>query len=123
MNGGDSLYRAAMPDRISLRRLIQQSAYLSDSQMGRRITRNFCARYRLPNGKRRIRNCYRNRGNSSSIQHEDAYGVRALDLGLNPEAFRALGEKANAVVASLRTMTASPPSPLHGAGLLTPRLA
>jgi hypothetical protein len=30
----DSLYRTAMPDRISLRRLIQKNAYLSDSHGG-----------------------------------------------------------------------------------------
>ena len=50
-----------MPDRIDLRRLIQQSAYLSDSRAGRRITGNFCTRFQLPNGKRRIWNCCRNR--------------------------------------------------------------
>lgn len=50
-----------MPDRIGLRRLIQQSAYLSDSHAGRRITGNFCALFQLPNGKRRIWNCCRNR--------------------------------------------------------------
>ncbi len=54
MNAGGSLYRTAMPDRISLRRLIQQNAYLSDSHTGRRITGHFCAEPQLPNGKRRI---------------------------------------------------------------------
>ncbi|MFW9596288.1 MAG: hypothetical protein ACMV1D_12430 [Macromonas sp.] len=56
MNDGDFLYRTAMPDRIGLRRLIQQSAYLSDSHTGRRITGHFCAGFQLPNGKRRIWN-------------------------------------------------------------------
>lgn len=53
-----------MPDRIGSRRLIQQNTYLLDSHAGRRITGNFCARYRLPNGKRKIRDCRRNEGYS-----------------------------------------------------------
>ena len=44
-----------MPDRISLRRLIQQDAYLSDSTKGRQITGDFCARFQVPNGGR-VRN-------------------------------------------------------------------
>ncbi|GAB3361577.1 hypothetical protein GCM10027395_15870 [Giesbergeria sinuosa] len=41
MNGGDFLYRTAMPDRIGLCRLIQQSAYLSDSHKGTANYRRF----------------------------------------------------------------------------------
>ena len=76
INGGDSLYRTAMPDRIGLRRLIQQSAYLSDSHAGRRITGNFCARFQLPNGKRRIWNCCRNRRQFTTKQAVPACSLR-----------------------------------------------
>lgn len=87
MNDGDSLYRTAMPDRISLRRLIQQDAYLSDSTKGRQITGDFCARFQVPNGGR-VRNFIHTGWYSST---ENGYAVRALNLGLNPEASRAPG--------------------------------
>ena len=88
MNDGDSLYRTAMPDRISLRRLIQQDAYLSDSTKGRQITGDFCARFQVPNGGR-VRNFIHTGWYSST---ENGYAVRALNLGLNPEASRAPGQ-------------------------------
>ena len=65
-----------MPDRIGLRRLIQQSAYLSDSHAGRRITGNFCARFQLPNGKRRIWNCCRNARQFTTKQAVPACSLR-----------------------------------------------
>ena len=88
MNDGDSLYRTAISDRISLRRLIQQNAYLSDSTEGRQITGDFCARFQVPNGER-VRN-FIYTGRDSSTENGDA--VRALNLGLNPEASRAIGQ-------------------------------
>ena len=65
-----------MPDRIGLRRLIQQSAYLSDSHAGRRITGHFCARFQLPNGKRRIWNCCRNARQFTTKQAVPACSLR-----------------------------------------------
>ena len=88
LKNGDSLYRTVMPDRISLRRLIQQNAYLSDSTAGRQITGDFCARFQVPNGGR-VRNFIHTGCDSST---ENAYAVGALDHVLNPEASRALGD-------------------------------
>ena len=77
MNGGDSHYWTAMPNRIGLRRLIQQNAYLSDSHKGRRITGDFCARFQLPDGKNiEIRLALK-----TILAPGDS-----LDLGVNPEA-------------------------------------
>lgn len=78
-----------MSDRIRLRRLIQQNAYLSDSTEGRQITGDFCARFQVPNGER-VRN-FIHTGGYFSAENGDA--VRALNLGLNPEASRAPGQK------------------------------
>ena len=64
-----------MPDRISLRRLIQQNAYLSDSTAGRQITGDFCARFQVPNGGR-VRNFIHTGCDSST---ENGYAVGALD--------------------------------------------
>ncbi len=65
-----------MPDRIDLCRLIQQSAYLSDSHTGRQITGHFCARFQLPNGKKRIWNYRCNRAQLTTRQ-----AVPACSLG------------------------------------------
>jgi len=73
MNGGGSLYRTAMPDRISLRRLIQQNAYLSDSHRGRRITGDFCAGFRVPNGGK-ILNLIHTSKNSSTSERLSTLG-------------------------------------------------
>ena len=77
-----------MPDRISLRRLIQQDAYLSDSTYGRQITGDFCAQFQVPNGGKIWNLIHTGR----ILAPQNGYAVRALDLGLNPEASRALGD-------------------------------
>ena len=62
-----------MPDRINLRRLIQQNAYLSDSTGGRQITGDFCAQFQVPNGGR-IRNLAR----AGILASGNGYAVRAI---------------------------------------------
>ena len=67
-----------MPGHIGLRRLIQQNAYFSDSPEGRRVAGNFCAGFRLPDGKR-----IRNLCSTGKIMLAPG---DSLDLGVNPEA-------------------------------------
>lgn len=83
-----------MPGHIGLRRLIQQSAYLSDSLAGRRITADFRARFRLPNGKK-YRNPFSTGGYASSWGlarlRGKPRGLRSQD-GQNPAHWRCEGK-------------------------------
>ncbi len=65
-----------MPNRVGLHRLIQQNTYLSDSHMGRRITGHFYAQPQLPHGKKRIWNCRRNGGQSTTRQTVTACSLK-----------------------------------------------